>query len=75
MDPGVERSRNLGPETRRERVLGSLALSLVVAGLVAAPAIWSGVETGFNTFESTAVAIGILAGALTYIQTYRRKNQ
>jgi len=51
MKPEKGSSGNLGPETKRERILGSLALSLVVAGLFVALPIWSGIETGFDAFE------------------------
>ena len=75
MKPEKGSSGNLGPETKRERILGSLALSLVVAGLFVAPAVWSGIETGFNTFENSTIAIGIVVGALTFILASRRKTK
>ena len=75
MKPEKGSSGNLGLETRREHILGSLVLSLVVAGLFVAPAVWSGIETGFDAFENSTIAIGIVAGALTFILASRRKTK
>ena len=75
MKPEKGSSGNLGLETRREHILGSLVLSLVVAGLFVAPAVWSGIETGFDVFEYSTIAIGIVVGALTFVLASRRKTK